>query len=401
MPRFKYQGRMKTGKKTGTITADSKRDALLKLREQGVRVVEINELPETLLTMEISLGNRVKLQDFVIFLRQFSTLLKAGVTVVDSTRILANQTSSKTLKKTLLEVEEDLRSGIALSQAAAKHKKVFTPMFINMVYAGEAGGSLDDTLDRLATYYEKQHRTQQKVRSALTYPIFVGVMAIVVVIFMLVKIVPTFVSILNDYNAKLPAVTRFVLAMSGFLQQFWWLIILLAVGLYVLLVFMRQNKVSKYYLDYALLKIPVFGKLVQKSIIARMTRTLSSLFSSSVPILQALTIVEKIVENEVMTNVIRQSRDALERGESMTDPMRRHWVFPPLVTQMIAIGEETGALDGMLAKVADFYEAEVEAATDQMKALIEPFMIVLLAGVVGTIVASIMIPMFEIYNNVQ
>ncbi|GER72122.1 type II secretion system F family protein [Weizmannia acidilactici] len=401
MPRFKYQGRMKTGKKTGTITADSKRDALLKLREQGVRVIEINELPETLLTMEISLGNRVKLQDFVIFLRQFSTLLKAGVTVVDSTRILANQTSSKTLKKTLLEVEEDLRSGIALSQAAAKHKKVFTPMFINMVYAGEAGGSLDDTLDRLATYYEKQHRTQQKVRSALTYPIFVGVMAIVVVIFMLVKIVPTFVSILNDYNAKLPAVTRFVLAMSGFLQQFWWLIILLAVGLYVLLVFMRQNKVSKYYLDYALLKIPVFGKLVQKSIIARMTRTLSSLFSSSVPILQALTIVEKIVENEVMTNVIRQSRDALERGESMTDPMRRHWVFPPLVTQMIAIGEETGALDGMLAKVADFYEAEVEAATDQMKALIEPFMIVLLAGVVGTIVASIMIPMFEIYNNVQ
>lgn len=401
MPRFKYQGRMKTGKKTGTITADSKRDALLKLREQGVRVIEINELPETLLTMEISLGNRVKLQDFVIFLRQFSTLLKAGVTVVDSTRILANQTSSKTLKKTLLEVEEDLRSGIALSQAAAKHKKVFTPMFINMVYAGEAGGSLDDTLDRLATYYEKQHRTQQKVRSALTYPIFVGVMAIVVVIFMLVKIVPTFVSILNDYNAKLPAVTRFVLAMSGFLQQFWWLIILLAVGLYVLLVFMRQNKVSKYYLDYALLKIPVFGKLVQKSIIARMTRTLSSLFSSSVPILQALTIVEKIVENEVMTNVIRQSRDALERGQSMTDPMRRHWVFPPLVTQMIAIGEETGALDGMLAKVADFYEAEVEAATDQMKALIEPFMIVLLAGVVGTIVASIMIPMFEIYNNIQ
>jgi len=172
------------------------------------------------MTMEISLGGRVKLQDFVIFLRQFSTLLKAGVTVVDSTSILASQTSSKTLKKTLLAVEEDLRGGIPLSQAAAKHKKVFSPMFINMVYAGEAGGNLDGTLERLATYYEKQHRTRQKVRSALTYPAFVGVMAIVVVIFMLVKIVPTFVSMLKNYNASLPAVTRLVLSASGFMQHY-------------------------------------------------------------------------------------------------------------------------------------------------------------------------------------
>ncbi|WP_018660965.1 type II secretion system F family protein [Heyndrickxia acidiproducens] len=401
MPRFKYQGRNKTGRKNGTITADSKRDAILKLHEQGIRVLQADELPETLMTMEISLGNHVKLQDFVIFLRQFSTLLKAGVTVVDSTSILASQTSSKTLRKTLLEVEEDLRGGIALSQAAAKHKKVFTTMFINMVYAGEASGSLDDTLERLATYYEKQHRTRQKVKSALTYPAFVGVMSIAVVIFMLIKVVPTFVSMLKDYNAQLPAVTRFVLAASGFMQQYWWLILLLATGLYLLLVIMRKNQAAKYYLDYALLKIPVFGKLVQKSLIARMTRTLSSLFSSSVPILQALSIVAKIVENEVISKVIRESRDALEKGQSMTDPMRRHWVFPPLVTQMIAIGEETGALDGMLSKVADFYEAEVEAATDQLKALVEPFMIIILAGLVGTIIASIMIPMFEIYNNVQ
>lgn len=401
MPRFKYEGRTKTGKKNGVVTAESKREALVKLRRQGVRVLQINELPETLMTMEISLGGRVKLQDFVIFLRQFSTLLKAGVTVVDATNILASQTSSKTLKKTLLAVEEDLRSGIPLSQAAAKHKKVFSPMFINMVYAGEAGGNLDGTLERLATYYEKQHRTRQKVRSALTYPAFVGVMAIVVVIFMLVKIVPTFVSMLKNYNASLPAVTRLVLSASGFMQHYWWLVVLILIGVYVLLVVLRKNKTSKFYLDYALLKFPIFGKLVQKSIIARMTRTLSSLFSSSVPILQALSIVEAIVENEVMTKVLRQVRDALEKGQSMTEPMRRHWVFPPLVTQMIAIGEETGALDAMLGKVADFYEAEVEAATDQIKALIEPFMIVVLAAVVGTIIAAIMIPMFEIYNNVQ
>ncbi|MGG3692861.1 type II secretion system F family protein [Heyndrickxia ginsengihumi] len=401
MPRFKYQGRDKSGKKNGTITASSKREALMKLREQGIRVAQMDELPETLMTKEITFGSRVKLQDFVIFLRQFSTLLKAGVTVVDSTRILASQTSSKTLKKVLLEVEEDLRAGNALSAVTAKHKKIFTPMFVNMVRAGEAGGNLDDTLERLATYYEKQHRTHQKVRSALTYPAFVAIMAIVVVIFLLVKIVPTFVSMLDSFNTKLPAITRFVLSASGFMQTYWWLVVLVFIGLYVLLIMVRKNKTSKYYLDYVLLKMPIFGKLVQKSIIARMTRTLSSLFSSSVPILQALSIVEKIVENEIMAKVIRESRDALERGQSMTEPMRRHWVFPPLVTQMIAIGEETGALDGMLAKVADFYEAEVEAATDQLKSLIEPFLIVFLAGLVGTIVASIMVPMFDIYNNVQ
>ncbi|MCM3021893.1 type II secretion system F family protein [Heyndrickxia ginsengihumi] len=401
MPRFKYQGRDKSGKKNGTITASSKREALMKLREQGIRVAQMDELPETLMTKEITFGSRVKLQDFVIFLRQFSTLLKAGVTVVDSTRILASQTSSKTLKKVLLEVEEDLRAGNALSAVTAKHKKIFTPMFVNMVRAGEAGGNLDDTLERLATYYEKQHRTHQKVRSALTYPAFVAIMAIVVVIFLLVKIVPTFVSMLDSFNTKLPAITRFVLSASSFMQTYWWLVVLVFIGLYVLLIMVRKNKTSKYYLDYVLLKMPIFGKLVQKSIIARMTRTLSSLFSSSVPILQALSIVEKIVENEIMAKVIRESRDALERGQSMTEPMRRHWVFPPLVTQMIAIGEETGALDGMLAKVADFYEAEVEAATDQLKSLIEPFLIVFLAGLVGTIVASIMVPMFDIYNNVQ
>ncbi|MGG1689584.1 type II secretion system F family protein [Heyndrickxia ginsengihumi] len=401
MPRFKYQGRDKSGKKNGTITASSKREALMKLREQGIRVAQMDELPETLMTKEITFGSRVKLQDFVIFLRQFSTLLKAGVTVVDSTRILASQTSSKTLKKVLLEVEEDLRAGNALSAVTAKHKKIFTPMFVNMVRAGEAGGNLDDTLERLATYYEKQHRTHQKVRSALTYPAFVAIMAIVVVIFLLVKIVPTFVSMLDSFNTKLPAITRFVLSASSFMQTYWWLVVLVFIGLYVLLIMVRKNKTSKYYLDYVLLKMPIFGKLVQKSIIARMTRTLSSLFSSSVPILQALSIVEKIVENEIMAKVIRESRDALERGQSMTEPMRRHWVFPPLVTQMIAIGEETGALDGMLAKVADFYEAEVEAATDQLKSLIEPFMIIVLAGLVGTIVSSIMVPMFDIYNNVQ
>jgi len=401
MARFKYSGRDRRGKKDGVINAASKREAMLQLRAEGVRVLEINEVPESFLTKDISIGNPVKLQQFVIYLRQFSTLLKAGVSVVDSTQILAAQTDSKALKKALLDIEQELREGNPLSDAAAKHKKIFTPMFINMVRAGEAGGNMDETLDRLAEHFEKQHNTRQKIKSAMAYPIAVGIVAIAVVIFLLVSVVPTFVSMFADFGAELPAITRFVLKSSEFMQAYWWLVVLFFVCIVAGIGIIRKNAQTKYYLDYFILRIPVFGKMLQKAVLARMTRTLSSLFTSSVPILQAMTIVEKVVENEVIARVVRESRNALEKGRSMTEPMKKHWAFPPLVTQMIAIGEETGSLDAMLGKVADFYEKEVENSTDRIKSLIEPIMIVLLAGVVGTIVTSIMVPMLEIFNQVN
>ncbi|QOR65702.1 type II secretion system F family protein [Cytobacillus suaedae] len=401
MPKFRFQGRGKTGKKSGTITGPSKRDVIGKLRESGIRVIEIEEVPETLLTKEITIGNPVKLQDFVIFMRQFSTLLKAGVPVVDSTRILSGQTESKTLRRVLGDIEADLREGNPLSTAAAKHKRIFPTMFISMVRAGEASGSLDETFERLAVHYEKQHRTRQKIVSALAYPITVGVIAVLVVMFLLVAVVPTFVDMFAGFGAELPAITQFVLNASAFMQKMWWLIILMAFALYGGFLVLKTEKKSKYYLDYISLRMPIFGKMLQKAALARMTRTLSSLFSSAVPILQALTIVEDVVGNEVIRKVIRESRDSLERGQSLTEPMKRHWAFPPLVTQMISIGEETGSLDEMLEKVADFYEAEVESSTDRLKALIEPLMIVLLAGIVGTIVTSILVPMFDIFNQIQ
>ena len=401
MARFKYSGRDRTKKRSGTVTAGSKREALEKLREEGIRTTEIMEVPETWLTKDITIGNPVKLQHLVIYLRQFATLLKAGVSVVDSTKILAKQTDSKALKKALLDIEAELREGIQLSEATAKHSKIFSPMYINMVKAGEAGGNMDETLERLAEHYEKQHNTRQKVIAAISYPAVIAVLAILVVIFLLVFIVPTFVGMFEDFGGELPAITQFVLAASEFMQSFWWLILLLLVGVIAGLSAMKNNKQTKYYLDIAILRMPIFGKMMQKAVLARMTRTLSSLFSSSVPILQALSIVEKVVENEVIGRVVRESRDALEIGQSMTGPMKNHWAFPPLVTQMIAIGEETGSLDAMLGKVADFYEKEVETSTDQLKSLIEPIMIVILAGLVGTIVTSIMIPMFDIFNHVN
>ncbi|WP_079509916.1 type II secretion system F family protein [Mesobacillus jeotgali] len=401
MARFKYSGRDRTKKRSGTLTAGSKREALEKLRAEGIRTTEIMEVPETLLTKEITIGNPVKLQHLVIFLRQFATLLKAGVSVVESTNILARQTESKALRKALLDIEAELRDGNQLSQASSRHNKIFSPMFINMIKAGEAGGNMDETLERLAEHYEKQHNTRQKVVAALTYPAVIGLIAIGVVIFLLVSVVPTFVGMFEDFGGELPGITRFVLAASEFMQDFWWLLLLLLTGGAVSLVLAKKNKNTKYFLDYAMLRMPIFGNLMQKAVLARMTRTLSSLFTSSVPILQALSIVENVVENEVISRVVRESRDAMEAGESMTGPMRRHWAFPPLVTQMIAIGEETGSLDGMLGKVADFYEKEVETSTDQIKSLIEPIMIVLLAGLVGTIVTSIMVPMFDIFNHVN
>jgi type IV pilus assembly protein PilC len=400
MARYKYSGRDLKGKKSGVVTAASKREAMLQLKEAGVRILDLNEIPETLLTKEISIGNPVKLQDFVIYLRQFATLLRAGVTVVDATGILSQQTESKALKKALAAVEQDLREGNSLSDAAAKHKKVFTSMFVNMIKAGEAGGNMDDTLERLAVHYEKQHFTKQKIVSALAYPIAVGIIAVAVVIFLLVSVVPTFVEMFQDFGGELPAITQFVLNSSEFMQRYWWLVILMFVSIFIGVSVIRNNKNTKYYFDYFLLRLPIFGKMLQKAALARMTRTLSSLFASSVPILQALSIVENIVENEVVAKVLQKSRTSLEQGKSLTEPMRKHWVFPPLVSQMIAIGEESGSLDEMLSKVADFYEKEVESTTDRLKSLIEPLMIVFLAGIVGTIVTSIMVPMFEIFNHV-
>lgn len=401
MARYKYIGRDRKGKKSGIVTAASKREALFQLKEKGIKVTEMNEMPETLLTKDIYIGNPVKLQDFVIYLRQFATLLRAGVSVVESTQILAEQTDSKPLRKALLKIEQDLREGRPLSDAVAKHPKIFTNMFVHMVKAGEAGGNMDDTLDRLAVHFEKQHFTRQKIVSALSYPVVVGLLAIGVVIFLLVSVVPTFVDMFASFGGELPMITLFVLSASEFMQHFWWLVILLLIGVVVTISLLRRNKQSKYYLDTIALRTPVFGKIVQKAALARMTRTLSSLFSSSVPILQALAIVENVVENEVIAKVVKQSRHSLERGQSLTEPMKKSWVFPPLVTQMIAIGEQSGSLDAMLGKVADFYEQEVETSTDQLKSLIEPLMIVLLAGIVGTIVIAIVVPMFEIFQYVE
>lgn len=403
---FQYEGRTVKGKKkNGRITASNQKEAILELKKSGIMIHRIEEKPENLLNKDlainINLTRGVRLKDFVIYLRQFATLLRAGVSITESTSILAQQTESKSLKLALLQVEEDLRSGIPLSESASKHPKVFPNMYINLVAAGEASGKIDESLDELADYYEKQHHLRQKVKAAMTYPIIISVLATGVIIFLLAKVVPTFVSMFDDLGAELPLITRMVIGTSNFMQSFWWIFILLFIAFYVGIVTIKSKSTSKFYLDYVILKMPLFGKLMQKASIAKMTRTLSSLFQSSVPIIKSVTIAEKVVDNEVIAGVLKDARKALEGGESLATPMHKHWVFPPLVTQMIVIGEKTGALDSMLGKVADFYEAEVENTTEQLKALIEPLMIMIIGAVVGTIVIAIMVPMFQMYSVIN
>ncbi|MFJ7368743.1 type II secretion system F family protein [Lysinibacillus sp. NPDC098008] len=397
---FRYSGRTKTGApKKGIIEAPNKNVAMEKLRAQGINARELQE-SNSILHKEIAIGTKVKHQDFVIYCRQYATLIRAGVSVVEATHILGEQTRSKPLKRALMQVEEDIRNGMAFSEAAGKHPKVFPLLFVNMMRAGEATGSVDDTLDRLASTLEKQYNIKKKIQSAMTYPAILSLLTIVVGIFLMVFIVPTFMDAFEEMNLDMPLITVIVVGISNWLIQFWLLVVLAFIVIAISLhFFYKNNKEFHYAVNVFLLRMPIFGQLLQKDVIARMTRTLATLFSGSVPILQALTIVEKVGGNPVIGKVVLEARDNLEKGGTLSEPLEKSWLFPPLVTQMTSIGERTGSLDYMLEKIADFYEEEVNRAVDTIKSLIEPLMIVVLALVVGVIVAAIFLPMFQLYEN--
>lgn len=398
---FRYNGRSIEGAiKKGTIDAVSKAQAIQKLREMKINPREVEE-SKSILHKELSFGARVKNQDFVIYVRQFATLIRAGVSIVESTRILADQTKSKPLKKALNSVEEDVRTGLTFSDAAAKYPNVFPGVFVNMIRAGEATGNLDTSLDRLAMSLEKQFAIKKKVQSTMTYPVILLVLTFGVAGFLMLTVVPQFVEMFESMDAELPTITKVVMALSEFLQTSWYIIIAAIVILvFVFMYLFKNNKQFNYSVYYAIMRMPVFGQLIQKSSIARVTRTLSSLFSSSVPILQALTIVEKVSGNPVIGKVLNEAKRSLEKGSTLTAPLQESWIFPPLVTQMTLIGEQTGSLDYMLEKVATFYEEEVDRTVDTLKSLIEPLMILFLAFIVGGIVMAIMIPMFSLYEQI-
>lgn len=402
MATFAYEARERDGKKQkGMIEAATQNAAIIELKKRGLIVLRVKEEKKTVLQMEIQIGKPVKPQEFVVFLRQFATLIRAGVGLVEAVHTLAAQTEKKQFRKVLEEIEADIRNGIQLSEAASRHPKVFEPLFISMVRAGEASGSMEIIFDRLAFFYEKSYYTKEKVKSAMAYPLVMLVLAIGVTVYLLTNVVPTFVGMFQSLNAELPAITKLVLNVSNSITYTWYIYIISGMVLWVIFHIFATTEYGRKFLDYAKLKMPVFGRLFQKSSLARMSRTLSTLFASSVPILQALSIVEEVVDNKVIGDTLANARDSLRQGQPLSEPLKGSWVFPPLVTRMISIGEETGALETMLDKIADFYEAEVDNQVDKIKALIEPIMIVILAVLIGTIVLAIMIPMFDMYSHIQ
>ncbi|ERG66239.1 type II secretion system F family protein [Exiguobacterium chiriqhucha] len=400
---FQYEGKLLNGKrKKGRVTAVSLREAKEKLRQESILVTELAELESTGLNKEVNLlPERVKIEHLIMYVRQFATLIRAGVPIVRATSILRVQTESKVLKKTLSQVEDDLREGIAFSEAIKKHPRVFSNFFSSMALAGEASGNLEEALDQIGLQLQKQYDVKRKVISALTYPLVVSIVAIGVVAFLMVNVVPTFASIFGQLGGELPLITRIVVAVSDFVASYWWLIFGGALIALLIFTWMLKRDKERYVIDGLLLKMPIFGPIVLKSQIALLTRSLAVLLQAAVPILSAIEITEKIVSNRVIRKGLAQARKMMAQGIPLHEPLERNDSFPPLMTQMIAVGEESGDLDSMLNEVAEFYETEVETTTDRLKSIIEPLLIVVLASIVGVIVIAIVVPMFQIYGDIQ
>ncbi len=396
---YQYTGKDASGNKTkGKIEADSKKDALVRLEKDSIIVIEIDETKSW--NKELAINRSVKNKDFVIFLRQYATLIHAGISISDATKTMSRQTDNYALKQALTAIDKQLDQGQALSKAVESHPKVFPSLLVNMIRAGEASGKLDDILNQMADYYEKEYRNKQKVVSALLYPGVVGVITLLLSIFLLVFIVPQFVGMFNSFGEEIPAYTQFILSLSGWVSAFWWVLIavvLLGVAAYK---YLLKNDAFVYRVDKLKMKFPFLGVLAHKGVLVRMTQTLSTLVNSSVPILQSVEITEKVVGNRVIQEVLKQSRKSMEVGESITNPMKEHWAFPALVVQMIQIGEKTGTLDHMLSKAAAFYEEEVEQLSNRIKTLIEPLMIIILTIIVGSIITAVVIPMFSLFENI-
>lgn len=400
---FQYEGKLLNGKrKKGRITAASLREAKEKLRQESILVTDLSELESTGLNMEVNLlPERVKIEHLIMYVRQFATLIRAGVPIVRATSILRVQTESNVLKKALSQVEDDLKEGIAYSEAIKKHPRVFSNFFSSMALAGETSGNLEEALDQIGLQLQKQYDVKRKVISALTYPLVVSIVAIGVVAFLMVNVVPTFASIFGQLGGELPLITRIVVAVSDFIAAFWWLLLAIAILGVVVFTWMLKRDRERFVIDGLLLKMPIFGTIVLKSQIALLTRSLAVLLQAAVPILTAIEITERIVSNRVIRKGLTEAREMMAQGVPLHEPLMRNANFPALMTQMIAVGEESGDLDSMLNEVAEFYETEVETTTDRLKSIIEPLLIVVLASVVGVIVISIVVPMFQIYGDIQ
>ncbi len=399
MPTFEWKGTARNGQtQTGVLVADSKDAVINTMRRQQIVVTAVKEKGKEIALPKF--GGGVPPQSIAIFTRQFSVMIDAGLPLVQCLEILGSQQDHKVFKRVLIQVRQDVESGSNLADAMRKHPKVFNDLFTNMVAAGEAGGILDTILQRLATYIEKSVKLNSQVKSAMIYPVAVISIACIVVMIILWKVIPVFASLFASLGAELPLPTRVVIAMSNFIGDFWWLVgILLVVGSYATRKYHETYK-GKRVIDGLLLRAPVVGLLLRKIAVARFCRTLSTLTSSGVPILDGLQITARTAGNSVIEDAIMATRKSVEEGKTISEPLGDTEVFPPMVVQMIAVGEQTGALDTMLSKIADFYEDEVDLAVAGLMKLLEPILIAFLGVAIGGIVIAMYMPMFSLISQI-
>src|SRR5215204_1720425 len=397
MPTFTYTARAVNGElKTSTIDAPSREEVVAQLRRQRMSVVKVDEE-----TKKVKTRGSIKMRDIVIFTRQFSTMINAGLPLVQALDILAKQTENKVLSEVTRAVVFDVESGHTVADALKKHPKAFSDLYVNMVAAGEAGGILDTILMRLATFMEKNDALVRKVKGAMIYPGVITSVAGIAIVVLLVFVIPVFEKMFASVGMALPLPTRVVIGMSQFLQNYWWAVIVALVGAGWSLKKYYATSDGKLTIDRLLLKMPVLGDVLRKSAVSRFTRTLGTLIGSGVSILDGLEITAKTAGNRVIQDAIMESRASIAGGETISAPLQKSQVFPPMVISMIAVGEQTGGLDEMLSKIADFYDEEVDAAVSGLLALMEPVMIVFLGLVVGGMVVSMYLPIFDMMNAVQ
>jgi type IV pilus assembly protein PilC len=386
---------------TGDIAGATKEAVAEELKARGLTVMDLKE-KKTGLKAEISLVKRVKAAELTVMTRQLATMIASGMTLLRAFYVLEEQIENKLLRDTIGAVREDIESGISFSEALAKHPKIFTPLYVAMVRAGEAGGVLEQSLERISDQLEKDDSLRRQVKSAMAYPTVVLTFAFAVLIGLIAFIVPVFVGVFEDFGGDLPLITKFTVNLSSFVTGQWYILIALVVGGVVGFKKWRKSDWGRPQWDRLRLRIPFkIGQTVQKIALARWSRTFSALYSAGVPIMQAIDVTGQTAGNAVVEDAMESVINSVKSGGSIAAPLKDAPIFPPMVAQMIAVGEETGNLDTMLSKVADFYEDEVSAAIKALTSILEPVMIVLVGGIVGFIVVAMYMPMFKVYDAIQ
>jgi len=401
MATFVWKGRTTAGEmQSGELDAARQEEAIELLRKKRIMVTSLRAKAGGIQLPKFG-GGGVSTKELAVFTRQFATMISAGLPLVQCLDILAKQASKPSFGRVIADVTREVEAGSTLSDGLGKHKNVFDELFRNMVAAGEAGGVLDEILMRLAAYIEKADALKRKVQGAMVYPAVVLTVAIGATSFMLIFIIPTFAKMFSDFGGELPLPTQIVLVLSNILRGYWWVAVLGAIGGFIAFKRFYATDAGKRTVDGFTLRFPVLGDVLLKGGVARFTRTLGTLIASGVPILAGLEITARTAGNRVLSDAIMSARASIREGETVAAPLKASGVFPPMVVQMISVGEQTGALDEMLTKIAVFYESEVDTAVDTMTSVIEPVMIVVMGGIVGGMVIAMYLPMFKLIQVVS